>query len=93
MRNKDDLKYLRVRLDYWMTRKGITVEELASTANVSTETLAKIRNRGHIPQPAVVKRLANTLGIPTEKLVVDIREEQGSQLHHDDEEKPVVPAA
>lgn len=76
MRNSDDLKYLRVRLNYWMTRKGISVEDLAKNAKISTETLAKVRNRGHIPQPSVLKRLANELGITVEQLVVDVREEQ-----------------
>lgn len=89
MRNRDELKYLRVRLDYWLTRRAMPIEELAKTAKVSTETLAKVRNRGHIPQPAVLRRVAKALNVPVEQLIVDVREEQ-TQASDDESEAMAI---
>lgn len=76
----EDLKTLRVRLQYWRTRRAKTIRQLAKDAGVSSSTIVKIENNPHhMPRPDVINRLAQHLHVSVDELVVD------------DEEKPAVP--
>lgn len=70
----DDLKPLRLKLEYWRTRRAMSMKALAEKANVSSTTILKIENHRYMPRPDVVNRLALALDIGVDELVVDDNE-------------------
>lgn len=77
----EELKNLRLRLEYWRTRRALGVHQLAQKAKVSTATIAKIENNHYVPRPNVIRKLASALEVSVDELVVD------------DEERSSKPAA
>jgi transcriptional regulator with XRE-family HTH domain len=77
----EELKTLRLRLEYWRTRRALSVRQLAQKAKVSSATIAKIENDHYVPRPNVTRKLAGALDISIAELVVD------------DEERSSKPAA
>lgn len=75
MRNE---KNLRVALRYWRKRRNMTIEGLAQEAHVSTRTITKIENTGHVPAPAVMGRLSKTLNVSIDDLLIDDAEAPSS---------------
>ncbi len=77
-----EMKTLRLRLQYWRTRRVMTINKLAKKSHVSSSTIVKIENDPHyVPRPDVINKLAEHLNVSVDELLVD------------DEEKPAVPAA
>jgi len=54
-----------------MARKGLTVRELASRAEVNRATVSRILNRKAKPRPLTAKALAEVLETPVEDLGFD----------------------
>jgi ribosome-binding protein aMBF1 (putative translation factor) len=82
----DDLKTLRLKLEYWRTRRAMSINDLAKVANVSSATILKIENHRYMPRPKVVNRLAVALNISLDELLIDDDE------HHRTDERLLATA-
>jgi transcriptional regulator with XRE-family HTH domain len=67
----DDLKPLRLRLEYWRTRRAMSIRALSEASGVSSTTILKIENTRYMPRPTVVTRLASALGTTIDELLID----------------------
>ncbi len=70
---------LKIRLQYWRLRRAMNIRELASKSHVSGYTISKIE-RGYIPQPNVIRRLAEALGITVEEMWEPVPEAEGKNV-------------
>jgi transcriptional regulator with XRE-family HTH domain len=60
----------RMLINLWRRKKGIRLDQLAERADVDlAELIAIERDVRYIPEPRTVYQLANTLGLPTDRML------------------------
>ena len=69
---------MKIRLQYWRTKKVLSIDMLAKEAKVSPATIVNIEKGRHTPHPGTLRKLAQALGITIEQLVVDESEERAA---------------
>ena len=66
---------LRIQLEYWRKRRGLTVAALAREAGVSTRTIHQIEHEGkNTIRADRAESLARALKISVDELIIDISE-------------------
>lgn len=59
---------LKLRVQYWRTRRAMTIAELAERSKVSSATIVKIESKQHIPRMGVIRKLASALNVSLDDL-------------------------
>jgi len=60
---------MKVKLKYWRKRRALSIEDLASKAKMSTQTIVNIEKYGTEPRPSTLRKLAETLGVTIDELL------------------------
>ncbi len=67
---------MKVKLAIWRIRRGMTQEQLAEASGLHKQTIFRIENKGVIPHPDTLTKIAKALNVSTEELLVEENDER-----------------